>query len=206
MLSLGDVPVCAQSPPDVEAAEALLQRVRQNYEAADGLRAAFTQQTRSPFTEDTITFRGTLLLQGSKYRIETPQQTLVTDGTTTWIYDPAANQVIINQYVNDETIITPDEIFRDYLEQYNIAAMRASNRAPSVAAIDLTAADTSAYYTHATVHVRRPEAMLTRVQLEDQNGSTVIFRLDDVQLNPALAADAFTFTPPPEAEVVDLRS
>jgi outer membrane lipoprotein-sorting protein len=48
--------------------------------------------------------------------------------------------------------------------------------------------------------------MLTRVQLEDQNGSTVIFRLDDVQLNPALAADAFTFTPPPEAEVVDLRS
>lgn len=199
-------PASGQSTSDADAGTALLQRVQQNYEAADGLRATFTQQTRSPFSEDTVTFEGTLLLQGAKYRIETRQQTLVTDGTTTWIYNPATSQVIINQYVNDETIITPDEIFTDYLERYNIEATQASERDGSIVAIDLAAADTSAYYTDVTVHVRRGDAMLTRVRLEDQNGATTVFRLDDIQLNPTFDPEAFTFSPPPDADVVDLRS
>jgi outer membrane lipoprotein carrier protein len=199
-------PAFGQSTSDADAGTALLQRVQQNYEAADGLRATFTQQTRSPFSEDTVTFEGTLLLQGAKYRIETRQQTLVTDGTTTWIYNPATSQVIINQYVNDETIITPDEIFTDYLERYNIETTQASDRDGSIVAIDLAAADTSAYYTDVTVHVRRSDAMLTRVRLEDQNGATTLFRLDDIQLNPTFDPEAFTFSPPPDADVVDLRS
>lgn len=204
--SVVGLPARAQSTSDVEAAEALLERVQQTYEAANGLRATFTQQTRSPFSEDTVTFKGTLLLQETKYRIETPQQTLVTDGATTWIYNPATSQVIINQYVNDETIITPDEIFRDYLEHYTVAGILPQGRNATAVEIDLAAADTSAYYTDITVRVRRRDAMLTRVRLEDQNGSTVVFRLDDIQLNPSFDPNAFTFTPPPDAEVVDLRS
>lgn len=197
----------AQPASDAEAGAELLRRVQENYDAADGLRATFTQQTRSPFTEDTVAFEGTLLLQGAKYRITTQQQTLVTDGTTTWIYNPVTSQVIINQYVNDETIITPDEIFTDYLERYTIEAARQIEQSgTSFTEIDLAAEEASAFYANATVRIRRSDAMLARVELEDQNGATTIFQLDNIQMNPSFDPGAFLFSPPPDAEVVDLRS
>lgn len=196
----------AQSVPEDDAA-ALLDRVHQTYDAADGLRATFIQRTRSPFSSDTVALEGSLLLRGTQYRIETPQQTLVTDGTTTWIYNPETNQVIVNDYVNDESVITPDEIFTDYLERYRIVSARtASAEEHALVAIDLTADAASAFYTDATVYVNRDTAMLARVQLDDQNGTTTIFQLDDIQLNPSFPDDAFTFQPPPDADVVDLRS
>ena len=196
----------AQDASNDEGA-ALLRRVQSNYESADGLRAAFRQETRSPFTEGTASFAGTLLLRGDQYRVETPQQTLVTDGATLWIYNPEANQVIINQYVNDETIITPDEIFTDYLERYAIATTRTTEvDGTTFVEIDLTADQPDAYYTDVTVRVRRADAILAQVTLNDQNGATTVFQLEDVQLNPTFPDNVFTFDPPADADVVDLRS
>lgn len=186
---------------------ALLRRVQQQYEAAEGLRATFQQETQSPFTDGASTFSGSLLLRGDQYRVETSQQTLVTDGETLWIYTPSENQVIVNQYVNDETIITPDEIFTDYLERYRIVATRSVERDDTVfVEIDLTADAPDAYYTDVTVRVRRADAILARVTLNDQNGATTIFQLNDVALSPPIPEGAFTFQPPPGADVVDLRS
>jgi len=191
----------------IEEGRSLLRRVQQQYEQADGLRAAFQQETRSPFTDGTAAFAGSLLLRGNQYRVETPQQTLVTDGETLWIYNSSENQVILNQYVNDETIITPDEIFTDYLEQYRIEATRSSERDGTVfTEIDLTADSPDAYYTDVTVRIRRADAILARVTLNDQNGATTVFQLDDVTLSPSIPEGAFTFQPPPDADVVDLRS
>jgi outer membrane lipoprotein carrier protein len=196
----------AQNETDTEGA-ALLQRVQSNYESANGLRAAFRQETQSPFTNGAVSFTGTLLLRGDQYRVETPQQTLVTDGATLWIYNPDENQVIVNQYVNDETTITPDEIFTDYLERYRIVDTRTrTTNGTSFVELDLTADQPDAYYTDVTVRIRRADAMLTQVTLTDQNGGTTTFHLEDVQLNPSFPDSAFTFQPPPDADVVDLRS
>lgn len=206
LLLIGIAPAYAQDSSSHEGEE-LLRRVQQQYESADGIQASFTQQTRSPFAEDTLTFEGTLLLHGQRYRIETPEQTLVTDGSTTWIYNPSANQVIINDYVNDETIVTPDEIFTDYLDQYAIEDTHTEERnGESFAIIDMTAEDPSAFYREVTVHVRERDAVLHRIRLVDQNDATTIFQLDDLEFGPSFESEAFTFTPPDDAEVVDLRS
>jgi outer membrane lipoprotein carrier protein len=191
----------------IEEGRTLLRRVQQQYEQADGLRATFRQETRSPFTNGTAAFDGSLLLRGDQYRVETAQQTLVTNGETLWIYSPSENQVIVNQYVNDETIITPNEIFTDYLERYRIEAIRSNERdGTSFTEIDLTADEPDAYYTDVTVRIRQADAILSMVTLNDQNGATTVFQLDDVVLSPNIPEDAFTFQPPPDADVVDLRS
>lgn len=208
LLLFGAIPAGAQdSSLSTEEGEALLRQVHERYAQADGLRGAFVQHTLSPFAEDTLTFEGTLLLHGERYRIETAQQTLVTDGTTTWIYTPATDQVIVNDYVNDETVITPDEIFTDYLEQYAIEAVRSTMaNSERLVAIDLATEDPEVFYPEVTVHIDPSRPMLQRVRLLDQNGATTVFRLKDLQFAPSIEADAFTFTPPDDAEVVDLRS
>ncbi len=208
LLLVGPLTASAQDASlSADEGEALLRRVQQRYESARGLRGIFTQQTLSPFAEDTLTVEGTLLLQGERFRIETPQQTLVTDGVTTWIYNPSTNQVIVNDYVNDETVVTPDEIFTDYLGRYAIEDVRATEgNGTALAAIELRSEDPSAFYPEVTVHVDRRSATLQRVRLVDQNGATTLFRLENLQFDPPLEADAFTFVPPDDAEVVDLRS
>src|SRR5690606_23184756 len=53
---------------------AVLDRLRAKYESLDALRARFTQTVGGEVTEGTLVFRG------DQYRIETGNQTLVTDG------------------------------------------------------------------------------------------------------------------------------
>lgn len=191
----------AQAPEDV------LERVQTTYDSVDALRASFTQQIRSPFSERTTTNQGTLLLQEQKFRIETEGQTLVADGTTTWIYRSSTNQVIVNDYVNDETTLTPDEVFYDYAERFRVRSMEVEPRnGDRYFVLNLTPKTDDTTYQSVTLHVRDRDTAITWLQLEDRDGTTITFTLDNIQFNPAVTTSAFTFEPPPDAEVVDLRS
>lgn len=190
-----------------QAPDTVLERVQEKYESIDALRVRFTQKTESEFSKRSTRATGTLYLQGNKFRIETLSQTLVTDGTTTWIYTPSENQVVINDFVDDGQTLTPDEIFYDYPERYNVAAMETVEQdGETYYIMDLTPKSADSAYRAARAHVRAQDAMITRLRLTDQNGSTVIFNLTEIQLNPSLSADQFTFDAPDDAEIVDLRS
>lgn len=191
----------AQNPDDV------LQRTQAKYASIDALRARFVQKTRSDFSDRSTRATGTLYLQGNKFRIETLGQTLVTDGATTWIYTPSENQVVVNDFVNDEQTLTPDELFYDYPERFDVASMEAVERdGETYYVMDLTAKQDDAVYQEAQAHVRARDAMITQMELTDTNGTTITFDLTDIQLNPSLNANLFTFDAPDDAEIVDLRS
>ncbi len=187
--------------------DALLERIQSKYDSVDALRARFTQTIRSSFSDRTTTNRGSLLLQSDKFRIETPQQTLVADGVTTWIYTPSSNQVIVNDYVDDETTLTPDEVFYDYAERFRVESMQTQmEQGDRFYELSLAPKDSNSVYRSVTVHLRDRDTAITRLRLEDRNGTTITFTLDDLQFNPSLTGEPFTFSPPGDAEVVDLRS
>lgn len=194
-------PLRAQDP------EALLERIQSTYDAVEALRANFTQTIRSSFSDRSTTNRGSLLLQSDKFRIETEQQTLVADGETTWIYTPSTNQVIVNDYVNDETTLTPDEVFYDYAERFRVESMDTETQSGDrIFELNLAPKDSSAFYQSVILHLRDRDTAITRLRLEDRNGTTITFTLDDIQFNPSVTGGTFTFSPPSDAEVVDLRS
>ena len=139
--------------------------------------------------------------------IETLAQTLVTNGTTTWIYTPSENQVVVNDFVNDEQTLTPDELFYDYPQRFDVESMETVEQdGETYYVMDLVSKEDGAAYQQAQAHVRASDAMITRMRLTDQNGTTITFDLTDIQLNPSLSADQFTFEAPDDAEIVDLRS
>lgn len=194
-------PTTAQDPDDV------LQRIQTTYDEAEALRASFTQEIGSPFADRPTTNRGTVWMQDQKFRIETADQTLVADGTTTWIYRASTNQVIINDYVNDETTLTPDEIFYDYAERFVVRSMDSERHdGDRYFVLHLTPRSDDTTYQSVTLHVRDRDTAITRLQLEDRDDTTITFTFDHIQFNPDIDANQFTFEPPPEAEVVDLRS
>lgn len=181
--------------------DAVLDRLRARYESLDGLRAQFTQRV------DGAAMEGSILLRGDAYRIETADQTLVTDGTTSWVYSKSDRQVLVNDAVADETTFSPADFFTHYPDRFDV-------RADGSETIDgirhdrlhLTPKNADAFLQEVTLFVRDTDALPTRVRIVDGNGTTVVFDLREVEVNPRLADDAFRFVAPQGAELVDLRS
>ncbi len=179
----------------------LLDRLRMRYETTEALRARFTQSGGG------ATMQGTLILRGDAYRIETPDQLLVTDGTTSWVYAKADGQVLVNDAVADETTFSPADFFTHYPDRF---AVRVDTSTVLDGArhevLRLTPKSSDAFLREVTLWVRAEDTLPRRVRLIDGNGLELTFDLRDVEINPPLRGDVFRFAPPPGAEVVDLRS
>lgn len=196
----------AQADSSGEAQE-LLRRVESTYDDMGGLQATFTQTVRSDFSDDVTRLRGMLSLQGEKYRVETAQQTIVTDGETTWIYNPADAQVIVNNHVENETAFSPQAFFANYTERYTVEAVRTEEQDGELHhVLRLTPNDASAPFDEVTLWVRSADALIQRMRVHDRNGSVITVDLENIDLNPTFSAETFAFSPPKSAEVVDLRS
>jgi len=184
-----------------------LSDVQAAYDALGGLQASFTQVVGSDFASGSTRVDGTVLLSGNKYRVETPAQTVVTDGDTTWIYTPADSQVVVS-HADKEGAVTPETFLTASEERYEVTASTETTRlgAPH-RRLTLASTDSAARFAEATLWVRTSDRVVTRMRAADRNGSTLDLRLRDIVVNPdALRADApFTFAPPPDVEVVDLR-
>lgn len=190
----------AQEAPSLEA-------LQQRYSRLDALQASFTQVIGSEFGSDSTQISGTVLLSGDRYRVTSPAQTVVTDGQTTWIYSPADSQVVLNDADAETATLTPETFLSEATEEYTVNRTRQTNRRGTPHhVLDLQATTDTSRFRDATLWVRQSDHIVTRLRATDRNGSTLDLRLHDIVVNPALNAEAFTFSPPPEAEVVDLRS
>ena len=199
LLALLTVPFAGQALAQQNAD--VLDRLRARYESLDGLRATFTQRVGS------ATMEGSIALRGDAYRIETADQTLVTDGATSWVYSKTDRQVLVNDAVADETTFSPADFFTHYPDRFDVRA----DGTETIGGLRhdrlrLTPKNADAFLQEVTLFVRATDALPTRVRIVDGNGTTVLFDLQDVEVNPRLAEDTFRFSAPAGAEVVDLRS
>lgn len=194
------VPAGAQDAPSLQA-------LQSRYDGLDGLRAAFTQVTASEFANDSTRIGGTVLLSGNKYRVETPAQTVVTDGTTTWIYSPVDSQVVVNDADAEASTLTPQAFLTSAVGAYDVSSTRSARRdGARHDVLSLAAADTSARFEEATLWVRRADRIVTRLRAVDRNGSILDLRLRDIEVDPPLEQTAFSFSAPEGVEVVNLRA
>jgi outer membrane lipoprotein carrier protein len=202
LLCLGlSSPAPAQNPsPSLEALQA-------RYDRLTGLRATFTQVTKSEFADDSTRIQGRVLLAGNKYRVETPSQTVVTNDSTTWIYSPADSQVVVNDTEANATTVTPQTFLTASGENYEVVSTRSARRdgAPHDV-LSLSATGPSARFKEAVLWVRRGDRIVTRLRATDRNGAILELRLYDIEVDPGFENRPFSFSAPEGVEVVDLRS
>lgn len=196
----------AAQPARAQDAEALLERLEETYNAAGALRADVTQTMTSPFASGASTMEGTLVAEGDRYRVETGQQTLVTDGAVVWIYNRPQQQVIINEYVENETAFSPSDFFTDFSAQFRVTGVRTEQQdGATYHVLSLKPKQADAPVKELTLWMRDRDAVVTRIKAVDPNDTNVQFDLSNVRFDASVTADTFTFDPPAEAEVVDLR-
>lgn len=183
-----------------------LQRIQSRYNAIDGIRAGFVRTVESDFAS-TQSVEGTLVLSGSRYRVETASQTFVTDGTTTWIYSPGQQQVVVNDAVTDSRSLTPDTFFTDYADRYKIQTQRDTVSGDQrYEILGLVPSSEEAAFDDVVLWVNPETMIIERLRVTDASDNRITIQLRDIQLNPGLDASVFQFDPPSDVEMVDLRS
>lgn len=197
----------AGQPAAAQDAQALFARLKAKYDAIDAVRARFTQTMTSAYTDDAVTTTGTLVLRGAQYRVETGGQTLVNNGKVTWVYLPAEKQVLINDYDEEEALFSINDFFFNYAKHFTVSradAVQFDRQKHYV--LKLQPKNKNGFFREATLWMRDRDNVVTQLKIVDVNDTTMLYKLQNIELNPKLDNAVFSFTPPKGTEVIDLRS
>lgn len=181
-------------------AEAVAQRLQQRYRALNAIQANFVQ------TVGSSRLSGSLSVRGDAFRIELPDQMLVSNGATLWSYSQDDNQVVVQDYDDQELGFSIGQLFTNYLAVFRVTgATSATVNGVAHDVLALVPRDAGSTVRDATLYVRSEDAVPTKVRVRDVNNTTLAFDLQDVQLNPRISSDTFNFRFPSGVEVIDLR-
>ena len=147
--------------------------------------------------------RGTVLIdRPGRFRFDytDPPQLIVGDGTRVWIYDPELAQVVVRD-VDAALESTPAALLstnRPVEEEFRVEASEVAGNV-DVFALEPKAEDAS----FSRIRLAFTGGELRRMELVDQFGQTTLITFHGIRRQPAIPLDAFTFTPPVGADVID---
>lgn len=183
-----------------------LRSVERTYNAINAFEARFDQQMTFPYGGGMLRNAGLVRLKGDQYRIDMDNgQSMVNNGTTSWVYTKTDNQVLINDVAQGSRSFT-DYIFRDQSKNYRAErAERMQLDGRSAIEIHMSARDEVAMFPSVTLWTDPATFHIYRARLVDINGTIMVFDLSSMKFNETMAPDVFNFEPPADASVVDLR-
>ncbi len=186
--------------------ERLATRLSSRYDAIDTMRLRFIQTASSAFMDTDERYSGQLTFSDVAYRIETPNQTIVTDGITTWVHNRSERQVIINDFVEDESSFfahtVPGSFSDDYRATYQGSELLDGTGHERLRLYPL---DDFAAFRQVDLWIRDSDDLVTRLIAVDLNDVRMVFELSSIEVDPDLDPDTFMFQIPDNVEQVDLR-
>jgi outer membrane lipoprotein carrier protein len=182
-------------------------KLQQKYETIQDATARFTQHVKFGFSQIEQDFAGSLTMKKpNKYRVESEQQTLVTDGTTVWAYSPTNKQVLIDRYKENQNTLSADR-FLLHLPANYYATLLGTEKSGDVrrVTLKLVPKDDQSFVKSMKVTIDEGSWIVRKVEIVDVNDTETTYTVLDVKVNTHVKDGLFTFTPPPGTEVVDLR-
>jgi len=196
----------ARSGPGDDPQE-ILREVRKTYDGIRDAEIRFTERTRFPQSTLEQRSAGTLYLKKEhKYRVETDDQTVVTDGATVWSYSRVNNQVLIDTFKGGDNAFAPEKILSGGGTDY-AATVLGREKAGGADCVLLKLVPKSESSLVRTLHlwVDRNERLVRQAVITDVNGKETTYTVADIKLNPGLSDSRFVLEIPAGAEVVDMR-
>jgi outer membrane lipoprotein carrier protein len=178
-------------------------RAQRYLDAVTSLSAHFSQTILDPSGKTLQTSEGTLQLKRPgrfRWNYAPPHEQLVIgDGKRLWLYDPALEQVTVKTL--DATLgSTPAMLLSGTGKLRDAYDVVRDYEQEGLSWVELAPRDSQGDF--AGVRLAFSGAELQRMELTDSLEQVTRIELSDVQHNPALADDLFTFVPPPGTDVV----
>jgi len=186
----------------------IITNVRDHMIAIQPVRIEFQQQFNWKVTGKSETFEGEMVLAGpEKFRITTPDQTIVSNGSTMWTYSKLENQVIIDSVRRESRTLMPRDILFSFPEEYQAKIWKRdlTFSGQPTTALQLYPDKNDQYFQRLRVWVNTDSWEPLQVQFTDVNGNETTYQLLDIRQDTTLADTMFNYTPRKSAEVIDVR-
>ncbi len=203
--------VCQQStllfPLDNKADE-IIKKVKKKYDDLKTFNAEFTQNFHWKLADNLHEQKGKIWLKGKeKFRIETEDQTIVSNGKTIWTYSQFNNQVIIdNLEKSAEEIRLPKDLFFKYSEQYlpnYLQQDKIDNQDCYV--LELQAKTEDIFIKYMKMWISTKLLVPIKIEQVDLNNNTNTYILHNIEINNEINDNFFVYKIPDSVEIIDMR-
>lgn len=191
----------------LSAQQNIVQNVQRTYQDIDNAIIKYEQIVEFPVTRAQQTFEGIVYMKRPNYyRIESEQQTVVTDGSTIWSYNPFADQVIVDIYKEDEQVFTPDRFLLTIPDDFYVTVGdRETIDDASLILLRLVPKDDHQFVRSMRLWIDDTKWIVRRAEIIDLNDNKTTYRVRDIQLNTGVDMDLFFYQPSENIEIIDLR-
>ena len=190
-------------------AKKILDIIKKQYDSYKSIELDFTMEIEGEQKKETQ--KGKLLQLNEMYKLDMPQQLLVSDAKTTWYYLKKKNELQINSATtkSKEQIMSPKALMKAYQEGkyiYAITGEGTENNA-KVSFIEFKPKDRNNEITKMRIAVNKKDNAIVSLRSFYRDGSRILITITQLKKNTNLDASLFTFDSSkyPKIKVEDLR-
>ena len=189
-------------------ADEIVQKVRQKVDTDKPMRVKFQQVFEWKLTGKVEKMAGEMVLEGlNKFRIVTPDQTVVSNGKIMWTYSRLENQVIIDQVRHNAQTLMPRDILLSYPDQYNIRVWKPDLTVQNEPAVALLMQPKSSdqFLQELKVWISKESWHPLKVEFTDLNDNSTTYQINSVTIDTTISEEQFTFHPDSTTDIIDVR-
>ncbi len=187
-------------------AKEIIEKVQGRYDDLGDAVIVFTQTVRFKVSKAEQLTRGTLYFKkGNKYRIESDNRTVVTDGKTSWSFNGQTNQVVVDHYKQEAHSLSPEQLLVKYPQNYYSTLIGEEKvGTDNCHVLKLTPKEDNSFTTALKIWVST-KWLIRKVEVTDINGALTTYVIERIEIDKGIADSRFEFKIPPAADVIDLR-
>jgi outer membrane lipoprotein-sorting protein len=187
-------------------ADELARQVEDKYRSFETLSMDFVRMVRSKVFETKTTVQGKMIFKNpDKFRIETQDETVTSDGKFVWTYSAENAQVIKNLADRSEDFFKPYQYLSDFRSRY-VPRLEGEEKVDGTRCFKLvlTPKEDDAFIINMTVWVDQKSLLAQKLIYQDLNGNQVTLTFRHIKPNRKIKDSEFVYQAPPGVEEVDL--
>ncbi|MCX7627388.1 MAG: outer membrane lipoprotein chaperone LolA [Methylophilaceae bacterium] len=180
-----------------------VQRLKTFYQATSSMRAQFKQTVLDRRGQKVQEVSGVMqLLRPGRFRWDYQQpyvQLIIGDGQKVWLYDPELQQVTVRAL--DQMLgSSPAALLAGSQDIEKLFQLKDAGRQDALEWVEATPREKDGSFDRVLLGFNGGQ--LAEMELYDNFGQTTVIEFSKIERNPRLNPKSFSFTPPPDADVV----
>ena len=190
----------------VDASEKLASTVEEKYRSIKDLSTNFTRTLKSEIFEAEKKTKGKMYLKNpDKFRIETKDEVIVTDGKFLWSYSEQNEQVIKSKLDRSKNVFKPNQYLSNFREEYK-ARLTGDEKIDKTKCykLTLTPKKEDLFITKMTIWVDKRNLLAKKIEYMDVNDNQITLLFDHIKTDVGIKDSKFVFNAPEGVEELDL--
>lgn len=186
----------------------IIENVQETYDEITDLSASFEKVETFKLTGTKNKTIGKLYIKnGTKYRFESEDQTIVTDGKSVWTYNGLTNQLIIDRLRKNSGALLPRDMLYKYPREYYSTLLRTEKKSgKDVYVIKLDPQEgVHGFVKSMKIWVEEDSWLVHKIETTDLNGNASLFLISKINTRKKLPEDLFLYKAGKGMKVVDMR-